>query len=372
MLWGSCGHMSSLPNVQPVSPRLGYRRLATEHVDELHALGTDSHVRRFLLDGKVVERDWARDAAEISAQSFQRHGLGLWLLFERSAEGAAPIGLAGFWVFDELGPELQLVYALRKEHTGQGYATEAAAALVDFARAHAGIGEIPATVDEPNLASIRVLEKLGFVRCGHAAGAFGRILRFRLVCGRPPRQLRTERLVLRPPWHGSDVAAFAAMNADPRVMKYFPATLSGEQSAALAARIRRDFDAYGYGLWVVEAPGRARFIGIAGLARPRFEAHFTPCVEIGWRFVAEHWGRGYAPEAANAALCAAFVHAGLPEVVSFTAAINERSRRVMEKLGMRRDPLEDFDHPLLPEGHPLRRHVLHRISAGAWTRRTLG
>src|SRR5690606_31561450 len=118
--------------------------------------------------------------------------------------------------------------------------------------------------------------------------------------------LRTERLLLRPPWRDNDIAALTVMLADPKVMEFFPATLSAEQSAALAARIRRDFDARGYGLWVVEAPKRASFIGICGLAHPSFEAEFTPCVEIGWRFAAEHWGQGYATEAARAVLRAAF------------------------------------------------------------------
>jgi RimJ/RimL family protein N-acetyltransferase len=358
--------MSSASRAQPHSARLTYRELTADALPVFHDLAVDPHVRRFLLDGQIVSRDWAALAVEKSERSIRSDRLGLWLLFERGVEDAVPIGFAGYWTFDELGPELQLIYAFREAHAHHGFATEAASAVICFAREHAGMDEISATVDEPNVASIHVLDKLGFEACGDTPGAFGRILRYRLPAGRALRQFRTERLLLRPPWRDNDIAAFAVMNADPQVMEFFPATLSTEQSAALAARIRRDFDDRGHGLWVVEAPTRASFIGICGLARPTFEATFTPCVEIGWRLAAEHWGHGYATEAARAVLHAAFVHVGLAEVVSFTAVSNRRSRRVMEKLGMRRDPAEDFDHPSLPGGHPLRRHVLHRLRREEW------
>ena len=144
-------------------------------------------------------------------------------------------------------------------------------------------------------------------------------------------------------------------------MEYFPATLSRAESDAFAARIRADLVEQGFGLWAVEAPGVAPFVGFTGLAVPRFEAHFTPCVEIGWRLAREHWGRGYAPEAARAALAHGLEPLRLDEIVSFTAAGNVRSRRVMEKLGMTHDPADDFDHPSLAPGHRLRRHVLYRI-----------
>jgi RimJ/RimL family protein N-acetyltransferase len=112
----------------------------------------------------------------------------------------------------------------------------------------------------------------------------------------------------------------------------------------------------------VEVRGGAAFAGFVGLSVPRFEAHFAPCVEIGWRLAAQHWGHGYATEGARAALAFGFGTLGLEEIVAFTAPRNVRSRRVMEKIGMTYDPADDFDHPLLPEGHPLRRHVLYRIA----------
>jgi RimJ/RimL family protein N-acetyltransferase len=176
-----------------------------------------------------------------------------------------------------------------------------------------------------------------------------------------PRELRTDRLLLRR-WLPADREPFAALNADPKVAEFLPAALSGEASDALAARIEAHFDEHGFGLWAVEAPGVAPFLGFTGLSVPGFQARFTPCVEIGWRLAARFWDRGYATEAARAALAFGFEHLRLPEIVSFTVPSNLRSRRVMEKIGMRRDPRDDFDHPGLPEAHPLRRHVLYRVS----------
>jgi RimJ/RimL family protein N-acetyltransferase len=154
-------------------------------------------------------------------------------------------------------------------------------------------------------------------------------------------------------------------------MEHFPALLSRYESDAQVDRIEAHFQLHGFGLWAVEVPGVAPFIGFVGLAVPRFEAVFTPCVEIGWRIHADHWNRGYATEGARAALDFAFGSLGLEEIVSFTVPANLRSRRVMEKLGMTRSESEDFDHPLLPEGHPLRRHVLYRLARPEHVRHTI-
>jgi len=175
------------------------------------------------------------------------------------------------------------------------------------------------------------------------------------------RELRTNRLCLRR-WCATDRQPFAALNADPRVMEYFPALLPREQSDALAARIEGHFERHGFGLWAVEIVDIAPFAGFIGLSVPRFEAQFTPCVEIGWRLAAGYWGCGYATEGARAVLAFGFEQLRLAEIVSFTVTHNLRSRRVMERLGMTRNPADDFDHPALPEGHPLRRHVLYRIA----------
>ena len=173
-------------------------------------------------------------------------------------------------------------------------------------------------------------------------------------------ELRTERLLLRR-WRAADREPFAALNADPRVMEHFPALLSREQSDERVERIEAHFQQHGYCQWAVEIPGVTPFAGFIGLSVPQFEAHFTPCVEIGWRLAADCWGRGYAAEGARAALLFGFEKLALAEIVSFTVPANVRSRRVMEKLGMTHDPADDFDHPLLPAGHPLRRHVLYRL-----------
>ena len=177
--------------------------------------------------------------------------------------------------------------------------------------------------------------------------------------------IETGRLVLRG-WRASDRAPFAALNGDPVVMEHFPGTLTPAESDEMADRIEDLFAEHGFGLWAVEVPGVSEFVGFVGLSIPRFETRFTPCVEIGWRLAREHWGRGYAPEAARAAQRFGFERAGLAEIVSFTVPANLKSRRVMEKIGMSRDPDDDFDHPFLPAGHPLRRHVLYRLGAEEW------
>jgi RimJ/RimL family protein N-acetyltransferase len=175
----------------------------------------------------------------------------------------------------------------------------------------------------------------------------------------PPIELETERLRLRT-WRPTDREPFAAINADPRVVEYLPGPRTREQSDQFAARIEADVVRDGFGLWAVEVRGVAPFIGFIGLYAPTFTAHFTPCVEIGWRLSADHWNRGYATEGARAAMAFGFETLRLREIVSFTVPENVRSRRVMEKLGMRHSPADDFDHPLLPEGHRMRRHVLYR------------
>lgn len=175
--------------------------------------------------------------------------------------------------------------------------------------------------------------------------------------------LTTERLILRP-WRDGDLAPFAALNADPEVMEHFPAPLSRAESDAVATRIRGFMAERGFGWWVVEVPGEAPFIGFIGLWAPTFEAHFTPCIEVGWRLARPFWSRGYATEGARACLRFGFQELGLGEIVSFTATGNIRSQAVMRRLGMTHDPADDFDHPGLPEGHPLRRHVLYRVKTG--------
>jgi RimJ/RimL family protein N-acetyltransferase len=174
-------------------------------------------------------------------------------------------------------------------------------------------------------------------------------------------ELTTSRLKLRQ-WRDADLAPFAALNADPEVMRYFPATMTLEQSDEFAGYVYDTIARQGWGLWAVEVTDGPPFVGFVGLNRVSFEEHFTPAVEVGWRLARPFWGNGYATEAGAAAVAFGFEQLDLPEIVSFTSTINELSIRVMRRLGMRHDAAGDFDHPRVAEGSPLRRHVLYRLA----------
>ena len=178
-------------------------------------------------------------------------------------------------------------------------------------------------------------------------------------------ELSTPRLWLRQ-WRPSDLPPFAAMNADPPVMEFLPGCLSPAESDLLARRCESEIARQGWGLWAAELRESGAFIGFVGLSVPSFEAAFTPCVEIGWRLERASWGKGLATEAGRECLRFAFESLVLEEVVSFTVPLNRRSRAVMERLGMSRDAAGDFDHPRIPAGHPLRRHVLYRLGREDW------
>jgi RimJ/RimL family protein N-acetyltransferase len=177
--------------------------------------------------------------------------------------------------------------------------------------------------------------------------------------------IRTERLILRR-WTDADRATFAALNADPVVMEHFPATMSREASDSFVERIERHWDEHGWGLWAVEVPGVAPFVGYVGLWPADYVA--DGMVEVGWRLARAHWGHGYATEAAREALRVGFEEVGLDEIVSFTVPQNVRSRRVMERIGLVRDPAGDFDHPRVdPVAYPhLVPHVFYRLGRGDW------
>ena len=178
-------------------------------------------------------------------------------------------------------------------------------------------------------------------------------------------ELSTPRLCLRQ-WRASDLGPFAALNADPLVMEFMGRCLSAAESDALARRSEAEIARQGWGFWATELRESAAFIGFVGLHVPSFEVPFTPCVEIGWRLERASWGNGFATEAARECLRFAFESLVLEEVVSFTVPVNRRSRAVMERLGMCRDAAGDFDHPRVPAGHPLRRHVLYRLRRTDW------
>jgi RimJ/RimL family protein N-acetyltransferase len=171
--------------------------------------------------------------------------------------------------------------------------------------------------------------------------------------------IETDRLILRR-WQPSDVDPFVSLNADPRVMEFFPTTLSRSETQAMVVEIERRMDKQGAGLWATELKENKEFIGFIGLNVPGYALPFSPCVEIGWRLAFDYRGNGYAQEGARAALTFGFEKLGLQEIVSFTTAGNLRSRRVMERIGMTYDPQGDFDHPQLAKDHRLIRHVLYR------------
>jgi len=181
--------------------------------------------------------------------------------------------------------------------------------------------------------------------------------------------LRTERLLLRE-WRDSDLAPFAALNADPSVVRYLPRPLTRQESDDFVRRrIHPSFAAHGFGLWAVERLDTGVFIGFVGLTEQTFQAPFTPAVEVGWRLARAHWGHGFATEAARASIDLGFGEAGLTEIVSMTVPANRRSRAVMERLGMTRDAEADFDHPRVPTGSPLVAHVLYRLTRDRWAAR---
>jgi len=182
---------------------------------------------------------------------------------------------------------------------------------------------------------------------------------------KPILKLESARLLMRQ-WRDEDLPEFAAMSADPQVMRYFPALLSRLESAALIGRIRGHFNEHGFGLWALERKDTGAFIGFTGLTHVSFDAPFAPAVEIAWRLAHRHWGLGFASEAAWTSLRAGFGQLGLEQIVSFTAHSNLPSEKVMQAIGMRRDAGGDFDHPRLPASHELQRHLLYRISRDQW------
>lgn len=177
--------------------------------------------------------------------------------------------------------------------------------------------------------------------------------------------IETERLILRE-WKPEDLAPFAAINQDPKVMECFPNLLTEAQTAAMVEKIKHNMKRDGFSLFACEVKKTGKFIGFVGLSIPDFEAAFTPCVEIGWRLASDAWGHGYATEAAQAVLKFGFIDKGLEEIVSFTVPDNQRSQNVMKKIGMTRDFRSDFRHPKLPQDHPLSLHVLYRLQRKDW------
>lgn len=169
----------------------------------------------------------------------------------------------------------------------------------------------------------------------------------------------TSRLKLRQ-WKDSDLPVFSAMNADPEVMKYYPGVLNEEQSNNMAQKFRSLIEERGWGFWAVERLEDEAFLGFVGLHEPEYDLPVTPCVEIGWRLGRKYWGNGYATEGAKASLGVAFNELNLLEVYSFTPITNRKSQAVMERIGMK-NTNNNFEHPMIPENHPLREHYLYKL-----------
>ncbi|MEM8629131.1 MAG: GNAT family N-acetyltransferase [Chlamydiota bacterium] len=182
------------------------------------------------------------------------------------------------------------------------------------------------------------------------------------------RILETDRLLLRT-WTDQDLEPMLAINQDSRVMEYLLPMQAPKQTSELLNRIRHHFTQYGYCLYATVRKDTGAMIGFIGFNRPSFSCHFTPTVEIGWRLASTEWGKGLATEGARAVLDYGFQHWKLPEIVSFTTKGNVRSRRVMEKIGLQHNPQDDFDHPLVPPLHPLKKHVLYRLDRTTYLRK---
>ncbi|MFN0065226.1 MAG: GNAT family N-acetyltransferase [Chlamydiales bacterium] len=180
--------------------------------------------------------------------------------------------------------------------------------------------------------------------------------------------IQTDRLILRQ-WNDENFVSFAELNADPRVMEFFPAPWTREESKTSMQTARKHIEMYGWGKWAVSLLATGEFIGSIGLEEIDFQASFSPNIELGYRLAFEHWGKGYAFEGAKAALEYGFSHLNLQEIVAFTPVQNLRSQHVMKRIDMHNDPSHNFDHPKLAEGHPLKRHVLYRLTATEWRER---
>ena len=181
----------------------------------------------------------------------------------------------------------------------------------------------------------------------------------------PADTITTGRLLLRP-WHDSDIESFVRMNMDPEVVEYLPSPIPESESRQFASRIREHFTKHGYGLYALESREDASFLGYTGLNWALFESDFTPALEVGWRLIRKAWGQGLATEAARACMARAFRETDISEIVSFTVPANTRSAAVMERLGMTRDPADDFIHPRLGPDHPLGAHILYRMDRDRW------
>ena len=337
------------------------RAIATVHVASWRSTYQGLVAADFLAKLSIEDRElmWTRTVAD------PRHGKTTFLLV--AEDGGSIVGFAAGGPERSGDPahaaELYAIYVLepaQRSGAGRRLTAELARRLVK-----AGLTSLLVWVLERNPAR-RFYERLGGTEVGRKVARIGEESHEEIAYGwRDARALsrpvlRTERLLLRP-WRSEDREAFTTMMADPRMTDFLPKR-NRKECDAWVDRMCAHFDEHGFGFWVVEVAGGASFAGCVGLLHVGFEAHFTPCVEIGWRLAPEVWGRGHATEAALASLRYGFETLGVDEIVAFTVPANARSIRVMPSLSMTRRPEDDFDHPNLPPEHALRRHVLYRLS----------
>jgi ribosomal-protein-alanine N-acetyltransferase len=322
------------------------------------------HLAKLSLEDR--EKMWTRTLAD------PRHGKTSFVLVAEDPPGSI-VGFAAGGPERTGDPrhagELYAIYVLesaQRSGAGRSLTAELARRLVK-----AGIPSLLVWVLERN-PSRRFYERLGGTEVGRKVARIGDEDHEEIAYGWSDARvlsspvLRTERLRLRP-WRKEDREAFVVMMEDPRMTEFLPRR-DRKGYDAWVDRMQAHFLEHGFGFWAVEVAGGAPFVGCVGLLHVGFTAHFTPCIEVGWRLAPDAWGRGYATEAALASLRYGFETLGEGEIVAFTIPANARSIRVMERLGMARRPEDDFDHPNLPPGDRLRRHVLYRLPRGASTR----
>lgn len=276
------------------------------------------------------------------------------------------IGDIGLYLSED-GAVGEVGFTLEPNSQGRGVATLAVREAIRLLFSATPVARVLGITDERNRSSIRLLERIGFgfVESRQAVSR-GEPCTERVYAlpRNPAIEFDTPRLRLRQ-WRESDRGPFAALNADPAVMEFFPSPLSRAASDASIDAWQAQFAAQGFSNWAVELKASGQFIGFVGLSVPRRVLPFSPCVEIGWRLARAHWGRGYACEGARGALRIGFERLALAAIVSFTALGNLRSRAVMERIGMS-NAGQDFEHPGVPEGHALRLHCLYRITRAQW------
>jgi ribosomal-protein-alanine N-acetyltransferase len=321
-----------------------------------HSLHSDPEVMQYL--GGSRTRDISQAWLETDIAHYGKHGFCLGSVFEKSSGNF--VGRAGlvYLNYDDSQPEIEIGYELSDSYWGRGYGSELVAALICWGFKHLDVAKLVAVTRPENQKSQHIMKKAG-MRYEKLTQLHGEDYLFYVVHRNPVIKVETSRLILRE-WQEQDLKEFAGINEDPKVLEFLPAPLSIKETAAWIDRIKKHFIDHGFGLWAVEIKETDEFIGYVGLNVPSFDAHFTPCVEIGWRLASKHWAKGYATESAKKVLEFGFTELGLKEIVSFTVPANMRSIRVMEKIGMSRDLADDFYHPKLPSDHALALHVLYR------------